>query len=112
MLLRYRHWNVDGVSAHKAIRGAAEYVFLDSDHGVCDVRDREGIEYLLERKANYEVAFEKYNIFFDAQGQQVEVTPTTGTHGSGSSVSVPEPTTRSVAGEVPSKRKPGRPRKG
>ena len=99
MLIRYRWWDTDGVSAHKAIRGATEYVFLDSEHGLCDVRDRVGIEYLLARSANYELAYDRYGVTFDAQGREVEL-QTSGD--AGDTVTMQEP---------PFKRKPGRPRK-
>ena len=92
MLIRFRHWAVAGVPAHKAIRGSSEYVFLDTDQGLCDVRDREGIEYLLARSVNYELAYERYGVTF-VNGQEVE------TVGVGS-VTPEEPS---------SKRKPGRP---
>ena len=51
-------------------------MFLDEQHGICDVRDRAGIEYLLARPVNYEVAFEKYNVFFDERGNQIEIVKT------------------------------------
>ena len=93
MLIRFKHWATDGVPAHKAIRGGTEYVFLDTDEGVCDVRDQTGIEYLLARPANYEVAYDRYGVTF-VNGQEVE-------------------TVGFVTAEEPSsKRKPGRPRKG
>ena len=97
MLIRYKHWAVDGVSAHKAIRGASEYVFLDADAGLCDVRDRVGIEYLLARPANYELAYEVFGITFGADGQQV---------------TAPASEIPTNVEKSPSKRKPGRPRKG
>ena len=112
MWIRYKWWDTDGVSAHKAIRGASEYVFLDSESWICYVRDRVGIEYLLERKANYELAYERYGVTFDAQGQQVEQ-PT-----SGPGVTIVGGPMGAAVGTVPtfkealSKRKPGRPRRG
>ena len=112
MLIRYKWWDTDGLPAHKAIRGSVEYVFLDAAHGLCDVRDRLGIEYLLERKANYELAYEQYHISFDAQGQQVEVHQTTDTTSDATGVNLPDSSSRTFAGTPPSKRKPGRPRKG
>jgi len=116
MWIRYKHAMVDGVPAHKAIRGASEYVFLDTEDGVCEVRDRAGIEYLLARPANYEIAFEKYGIVFDVTGKEVEVAPTTAT-----TVETAVETARvntaisrlTLRSALPSlKRKPGRPRRG
>lgn len=68
MQIRFRHWSTDGVPAHKASHGARDYVFLDADEGICDVRDRAGIEFLLARPANYEIA----KLQFDAAGWQVQ----------------------------------------
>lgn len=101
MLIRYKWWDADGVSAHKAIRGGTEYVFLDSDEGVCDARDRAGIEFLLARPANYELAYDRYGVMFGADGKEVEV-----------AVGTPPVDAAPVAQEPSSKRKPGRPRRG
>ena len=110
MLIRFKHWDTDGVPAHKAIRGAVEYLFLDSAKGLCDVRDREGIAYLLARSANYELAYEVFGIAFDADGHQV----TPQTTGVIPAVDVSAATVAASPVEPPPfpKRKPGRPRKG
>lgn len=75
MVIRYKHWAVDGVPAHKAIRGSVEYVFLDTEQGMCDVRDLEGVKFLLSRPSNYELAYEAYGCSFGADGKQVDHVP-------------------------------------
>lgn len=116
MLIRFKWWATDGVPAHKAVRGAVEYVFLDTNHGLCDVRDRKGVEYLLARPANYELAYDHLTppVMFDADGQQVAVGPPVGS-AVGPAVGSAEPTPAEIPSrhqEPPSKRKPGRPRRG
>ena len=82
--------------------------------GLCDVRDREGMAYLLARSANYELAYEAFGIAFDAEGRQVNAVrfdpQTTGVI---PAVGVRAATVvASPVETLPSKRKPGRPRRG
>ena len=110
MLIRYKHWSVDGVPAHKAVRGGTEYVFLDSEQGICDVRDRVGIEYLLARPVNYELAFEVYGIAFGPDGKQLDApTPIVSTSGEVGTNSEPEDREPIIV--TLEKRRVGRPRK-
>ena len=74
MYIRYRHWATDGVPAFKTTRGPTEYVFLDTEQGISDVRDREGIVFLLARPMNFELVYERYGVQFGTDGKEVEAT--------------------------------------
>ena len=81
MWLRYRAWNQ--ISDQEELRkmtgpnGTRSYLFWKKDEGLCDVRDRDDIYFLLNppdgRPRQVEIATEKYGFIFDEKGNQVEL---------------------------------------
>ena len=112
MLIRFKHWEIGGVPAHKALDGPREYVFLDAELGLCDVRHRKGIEFLLARPTNYELVYEHYGVHFDAQGnEQHAPTPGEGSPSESKPAVDDWDSTVRLARLADGRRKPGRPRK-
>lgn len=71
--IRYRHWDTDGLNARKAIIANHEYVFLDADEGTALITNQRHAELLLRHESgNYEVAWDRYGVVFDAQGMELQ----------------------------------------
>ena len=73
MLVRYKQWFEDSLNAHTVSYGLGQLVFLDADEGVLDVRDKASLEFLIRHPSKqYELAYDRYGVFFDAEGQQLD----------------------------------------
>ena len=108
-LLRYRYWDSDGLTAKKAIVGNREYSFFDADHGVCFIPSKKDADWLLRNSINYEVAWDRYGVTFDAKGN--EVVPVTAAAAATEAIAVSHRLPASVV-DAPVVSKRGRPRKG
>ncbi len=74
MKIRYKLWGKTAQPmVHKVFHRAKNWLFSDADKGVCDVTDRQTIEFLLSHSARYAVAYEEYGVIFDAKDQEVQV---------------------------------------
>jgi len=72
MLIRYRHWATDGLPVHTKQLGLSRLIFDDAQQGILDVRSKTHIDALLRDTSHaYEIAYEVYGVFFDAQGQEI-----------------------------------------
>lgn len=76
MYIRYKAWARDGLDTHTRYVGLRQLVFEDACQGVLDVRNRAEIESLLRATSrDYEIAYERYGVQFDDQGNEVAPIP-------------------------------------
>lgn len=79
MLIRYRDWELlsDAQEVKCASFGTVKYHFWKKDNGICDVPVRRHVEQLLNpldgtSVSRYEVAYEKYGIHWNEDGDQIK----------------------------------------
>lgn len=83
MWIRYKNWQQ--ISEQEQVKvayfGKREYRFWHKDNGLCDVKVRKDVERLLNpldtTSAKYEIAYEKYGIFWDDFGNQIGISSDT-----------------------------------
>ena len=105
MWLRYCEWGT--ISDQQQVKvvefGFRRYLFWKKDEGVADVRNRDDADRIL-RMTDFELAYDKYGIFWNPAGTQIDPVETNGTHASAESVTMPVPetvTVSSVSSETP-----------
>ena len=91
MYIKYKWWKSMVQEVRKAFVRNRDFEFTRTNEGICDVKNRECIEQIL-RSPDYAIAYEKYGISFDADGNEIQPV-----------VAQPEPE---------QKKGPGRPKKG